>query len=127
MDSPEPGDASSPDDLTGDLSLQEAAETYDLSLRTLGNRVRCGEIEAYKTRGPWGQEWRVSRKALESFGYRPRQTTETSSADTAGLERELEAARRAAVAERNRADQADRKLGEAMREIGRLRALRGGG
>ncbi len=123
MNDHEPGGRTTLDDQNCDLSLQEAAQLYDVSLRTLGNRVRWGEIDAYKARGPWGQEWRVTRKALESFGYRRREAPEpTSDPRTAELERELAAARRAAAAERNRADEADRRLGAALLEVGRLRA-----
>ncbi len=115
-------------DATVDLSLQEAAELYDLALRTLGNRVRVGEIEAYKTRGPWGAEWRVRAQALEAFGYqrRPALATPTpgciSSERFEDLERQLATARRAIAAERNRAEEADRRLGKALLETGRLRA-----
>ncbi len=111
----------------GDLSLHEAAQQYDLSIRTLANRVRNGEIEAHKTRGPWGDQWRVTPRALEAFGYQRREPLSapieaTADPRLADLESELATARRVAAAERNRADEADRELGEAMREIGRLRA-----
>jgi excisionase family DNA binding protein len=111
-----------------DLSLQEAAELYEVPYKTLGLRVRYGEIEAYKARGPWGREWRVSREALEAFGYRPREVREPGAADQPDdlraqrLEKELAAAKRAAAAERNRASAADQRLGEALLECGRLRA-----
>ncbi len=123
----EPGTDANNQHAPTDLSLAEAAEAYDLSIRTLGNRVRNGEIDAHKVRGPWGEHWRVTPAALETFGYhrrvaaiRPEAGTLASS--VAELQRDLDAARRAAAAERNRANEADRKLGEAMREIGRLRA-----
>ncbi len=111
-----------------DLSLQEAAELYDLSVRTLGQRIRNGEIEAYKSEGGDRGEWRVSRRALERFGYRlrpatPAQRVATNDPRTVRkLERELAAARRAEATERRRAEQTDRRLGEALMEIGRLRA-----
>ncbi len=108
------------------LSLQEAAARYEVSLRTLGNRVRVGEIDAYKVRGAWGDEWRVSASALEAFGYQRRAKSATGAAadpQVLQLQRELDGARRAAAAERNRADEADRRLGEALMECGRLRAL----
>lgn len=54
------------------LSLQDAAKLYEVPYRTLGNRVRYGEIDAHKARGRWGYEWRVSPQALEAFGYQPR-------------------------------------------------------
>ncbi len=114
---------------TEDLSLQEAASRYQVSLRTLGNRVRVGEIEAYKVRGAWGDEWRVTPAALEGFGYQRRHATAEDASDPVAdprllqLQRELQAARRAVAAERNRAEAADRRLGEALMECGRLRSL----
>lgn len=108
------------------LSLQEAAARYEVSLRTLGNRVRVGEIYAYKVRGPWGDEWRVTPAALEAFGYQPRTRSVADAAadpQVLQLQRELDGARRAAAVERNRAEEADRRLGEALMECGRLRAL----
>ncbi len=121
-----PADTPDPARASRDLSLQEAAELYDVSIRTLGYRVRVGEIEAYKTRGPWGDQWRVSPAALEAFGYRVRTPIpangEVPSKRIQELERELAAARRAAAAERNRAEDADRRLGAALLESGRLQA-----
>ena len=112
-----------------DLSLREAAQYYDLSVRTLGQRIRNGEIEAYKNEGDNRGQWRVSRRALERFGYRLRTATpaqrvhETADRSTVRkLERELASARRAESSQRSRAEQTDRRLGEALMEIGRLRA-----
>ncbi len=68
------GPAGASDDASEGLSLKDAAEIYDLSLRTLSNRVRNGEVQAVKRRGPWGHEWRVTPEALEAFGYKPRRT-----------------------------------------------------
>ena len=111
--------------LDRDLSLQEATRLYDVSLRALRNRVRCGEIPAYKTRGPWGQEWRVNGRTLEASGLR-RRPVELGMTDSdprvAALEAELATLRRVVVAERERGDQADRELGYAMLECGRLRS-----
>ena len=107
-----------------DLSLREAAELYDVSLRTLARKARWGEIEAYKVRGPWGHEWRVSPAALEAAGMRTRTARPVTSSgcpQVAGLEREVESLRRTVAAERWRAEQADRELGHAMLESGRLR------
>ncbi len=108
------------------LSLKDAAEAFDLSLRTLSNRVRNGEIPASKRRGPWGDEWRVTTDALEQFGYKRRSSGESSDSTSeprvVRLQRDLAAAHRALAAERNRANEADRMLGAAMREVGRLRA-----
>lgn len=111
------------------LSLQEAARLYDLSLPTLARRIRNGEIEAYKSEGENRGEWRVSAKALDAFGYKRRvQPAEEESADTLEarklrqLQRELAAARREADLQRKRAEQKDRELGEALMLVGRLRA-----
>ncbi len=127
MDSPV-GDKTAHHQEPTDYSLSEAAELYELSIRTLGNRLRNGEIPGCKTRGPWGDQWRVTSQALEAFGYQRRQAPQPAVDEDmrtpalAELERELLAARRAAAVERNRADEADRKLSEAMRELGQLRA-----
>ncbi len=111
-----------------DLSLQEAAQLYDLSLPTLGRRLRNGEIEGYKSEGTRG-EWRVSVKALEAFGYRRRPAPEPVPKEVVSdarrinrLEREVLAARRAVATERRRADQLSRKHDQALTEIARLRA-----
>ena len=111
-----------------DISLQEAARLYDVSLTTLRKRVRWGEIFAYKTRGAWGDEWRVSGPALEAAGYQRRTATaeETSLEHrVASLEREITTLRRLVAMHRERAEQADRELGQAMLEVGRLRAALG--
>ncbi len=109
-----------------DLSLQEAARLYVVSVRTLTNRVRWGQLDAYKAHGARGLEWRVSRHALETSGYQPRveqdRGDEERDARMMSLERELAEARRVAAAERRRADEADRRLGQVMLECGRLRA-----
>jgi hypothetical protein len=111
--------------LDRDLSLQEATQLYEVSLRTLRNRVRCGEIPAYKTRGPWGQEWRVNGRTLEAAEYARRPVvlgTDDGDPRVAALEEELATLRRVVVAERQRADRADGELGYAMLENGRLRS-----
>src|SRR5215217_8744140 len=91
-------DVAGPDDEPLDLSLQEAVALYDVPLATLRKRVRWGQILAYKARGPWGHEWRVTRRALEGFGYelRPETAVEDQSPDerVTSLERELAAIRR---------------------------------
>jgi hypothetical protein len=118
-------DAAGPDEEAPDLSLQEAAALYDVSLATLRKRVRSGQILAYKARGPWGHEWRVTRRALEAFGYQPRPSVPADELSTdervVSLERELAAIRRVVSLEKQRADQADRELGHLMLEMGRLR------
>ena len=117
--------SSAPADALEGFSLREASRLYGVELATLRNMVRRARIDAYKARGPWGREWRVTRATLEAMGYGPRAACRSASEDDkqfAHLERELRAARRTAAAERSRADEVDRRLGEALMESGRLRA-----
>ena len=111
-------------DPAGDLTLRDAAALYAVSARTLAQHIRCGQLPAYRTSGAAGREWRVTREAL--VGYPPRQPPNAAEDPepplVAALRRELTAARRAAAAERRRAEDADRRLGHAMLECGRLRA-----
>lgn len=112
--------------------MAEAAERYQVSIRTLGQRVRLGEIEAHKVRGPWGSEWRIAASALEAFGYRlPAGKQSKPAADehksgdapeTGRLRTKVAALTRAVAVERNRAEAADRRLQEALAEIASLRA-----
>ena len=109
----------------GDLSLQEAAALYDVSVGTLRNRARWGRLPAYKVRGRWGHEWRVSERALAASGLRRRRDrpgVDDGVGQVADLERQLTAVRRSLVTERSRGDQANRELGQLMLECGRLRA-----
>ncbi len=100
------------------LSVREAAERYGVPLRTMAKRASLGEIEgAVKVRGARGMEWRVPVAALEAYGYRQSEHQPSAPKDPM-----LEAMRRTAIAERNRADEADRRLGHALLECGRLRA-----
>jgi hypothetical protein len=125
MAASEPAAATADEDLR-DLSLREASEAYDVSPATLVRRVRAAQVAAYKVRGPWGREWRVSRRALEDAGYRlrPEQALHRCCADpqVASLERELARMRRVVAAEQRRVDLADRELGQLMLERGRLRS-----
>ena len=109
-----------------DLTLHEAAEQYAISARTLAQHIRCGQLPAYKTAGATGREWRITRDALDAAGYPARQPPPTDSAAEPALvrdlRRELNAARRAAAAERRKAEDTDRRLGQALLECGRLRA-----
>ena len=109
----------------GDLTLHDAAALYAVSARTLAQHIRCGQLPAYKTAGATGREWRVSQDDLVAAGYPLRQppgaTDAPESPRVVQLRRELEAARRAAAAERRRAEDADRRLGHALLECGRLR------
>ncbi len=100
------------------LSVREAAERYGVPLRTMAKRASLGEIEgAVKVRGARGMEWRVPVRALEAYGYRQSEEQSLKAKDPA-----LEAVRRTTAAERNRADEADRRLRDALLECGRLRA-----
>jgi excisionase family DNA binding protein len=127
--------------LVRDLSLSEAAELYELSVRTLGQRIRNGEIPAYKSEGPNRGEWRIRQRDLQAFGYERRTPGPPASTHApAGakaerdpqlvalektvreLERRLAGAERSAGAAIRRAEESDRRLGEALMEVGRLRA-----
>ena len=108
----------------GDLSLRDAAELYEVSVRTLAQRLRACEVAGYKTRGAAGREWRVPQQALEVAGYRRRPDSAHAGTGTDALDRlrqDLAVARRLAAAERRRADDLDRRLGHALLEAGRLR------
>jgi excisionase family DNA binding protein len=111
-------------DSTGDLTLHEAAALYAVSARTLAQHIRCGQLPAYKAAGATGREWRVNRDDLVAAGYLPRPPAPVAVEPplVTELRRELSTARRAAAAERRRADDLDRRLGHAMLEAGRLRA-----
>lgn len=108
-----------------DLTLREAAELYDVTVKTLALHLRCGQLVGHKSRGAAGREWRVTREALDAAGYQPRVATGDVSVpgldELARLRQELTAARRAASAERRRADDLDGRLGHALLECGRLR------
>lgn len=105
------------------LSARTAAELYELSAATLVTRLRNGELPGHKVRGARGREWRVSAADLEEFGYRRRVALDGGTPrDIAKLQARINSLRRTAAYERGRADEADRRLGEAAMEIGRLRA-----
>ncbi len=103
---------------TVDLSLQEAAELYDVSLGALRRRVTLGEIAAYKAHGVRGREWRVSALVLHQAGYalRTGQPTEAE-----GAYSDVRRLTEALVAERARSARLDGELGYALLTIGRLR------
>ena len=109
-----------------DLTLREAAELYEVTVKTLSQHLRCGQLAGHKARGAAGREWRVTREALDEAGYRPRATTGddtvTEADELVRLRQELAVARRAASAERRRADDLDRRLGHVLLECGHLRA-----
>ena len=109
-----------------DLTLHDASALYAVSARTLAQHIRCGQLPAHKTAGATGREWRVTRDALKAAGYPVRVPPTASDSPepplVAELRCELSAARRSAAAERRRAEDADRRLGHALLECGRLRA-----
>ena len=108
-----------------DLTLREAAQLYDVTVKTLGQHLRCGQLVGHKSRGAAGREWRVTRDALDEAGYRPRvevgEVGRPEGDELVRLHQELGAAKRVASAERRRADDLDRRLGHALLECGRLR------
>ena len=108
-----------------DLTLSEAAALYAVSARTLAQHIRYGQLPAYKTSGATGREWRVASPDLAAAGNPPRPRTSVEEAAeqplVMQLRRELTAARRAAAAERRKAEDAYRCLGHALLECGRLR------
>lgn len=101
-----------------DLTLVEAAGLYEVSLRTLRQRVTVGSITARKVTGVRGPEWRVTGSALKDAGYTPRiidlTGTETSSSEVRRLTDAL-------AAERARSSDLDQRLGYALLTVGRLR------
>ena len=106
------------------LSLPEAAHRYGLSLRTLSQRVRTGEIPAYKVRGLRGREWRVLPQELEQCGYTARAEPPASaaSAELDALQQHIRTLEGQLAAERRRSATLDQHLGAALLECGRLRA-----
>ena len=61
-----------PHDTDEELTVKQAADQFELSASSLVQRLRLGEIEARKVRGPHGDEWRVTGSVLEALGYRRR-------------------------------------------------------
>ena len=114
------------DEPASDLTLHDAAALYAVSARTLAQHIRCGQLPAYKTAGAFGREWRVTHDDLVAAGYPRRRPPGAADVPeqplVVQLRRELEAARRAASAERRRAEDADRRLGHALLECGQLRS-----
>lgn len=109
-----------------ELSLAEAAHRYGLSLRMLSQRVRFGEIPAFKVRGVRGREWRVRPRELEQLGLVAvpgRQAAdEPADREMALLRRHVQTLESKLAAERHRAALLDQRLGHALLECGRLRA-----
>ncbi len=109
-----------------EISLAEAAHRYGVSLRTLSQRVRLGQIPACKVRGVRGREWRVLPRDLEQFGLVAvcDRLVADAPADDEGvlLRRHVQTLESRLAAEQHRAAPLDQRLGHAMMECGRLRA-----
>ncbi len=109
-----------------ELSLAEAAHRYGVSLRTLSQRVRVGQIPAHKVRGLRGLEWRVSLRDLEQFGLIATADAplahETLDPEIGLLRQHVHTLESKLAAERHRAALLDQRLGHALLECGRLRA-----
>ncbi len=114
------------------LTLHEAAGLYDVTVKTLSLHLRCGRLSGYKARGAAGREWRVTADAMDQAGYRRRSesvgvidgqaVSGRDGQELVRLRQQLAVAKRAALAERRRADDLDRRLGHAQLECGRLRS-----
>jgi hypothetical protein len=85
-----------------ELSVQQAADRFELSAASLAQRLRLGEIGARKVRGPHGGEWRVTASALEALGYRRRSSPLSAALDREQLLRNLERLRKALETELHR-------------------------
>ncbi len=113
-------------DFDADLSLREAAHRYRVSLRTLSQRVRVGEIPAHKVRGLRGPEWRLSPRDLEQAGLvaaaEPPVAHEAMDPEIALLRQHVQALESKLAAQRHRAALLDQRLGHTLLECGRLRA-----
>jgi len=111
------------------MSISEAARRYQVSQRTLQARVRVGEIRGHKAHGPHGREWRVEAADVEAFGYRlpepHAQPAPNVNDDFDDLRKSIARLTSEVAYYRRQADEADRQLGEAVREIARLRAEAG--
>lgn len=100
------------------LSLDEAADAYRVSKRTLLRALSFGELDAHKVRGVRGHEWRVMPSALVRAGYAPRDQTDDVNELPCGDCRRL---REQLAVERARNADLDNRLGHALLTAGRLR------
>lgn len=85
-----------------ELSVQQAADGFELSASSLVQRLRLGDIEARKVRGPHGDEWRVSAAELEARGYRRRNSPLSAKLDREQLRRNLQRLRKSVETELQR-------------------------
>jgi hypothetical protein len=102
----------------GDLTLAEAAQQYEVSLRTLRQRVSLGDLPAHKVSGARGKEWRVASSTLHHAGYRLRLVDLT---DAGSPSPEVRRLTEALALERARSADLDQRLGYALLAVGRLR------
>ncbi len=92
-----------PHDTDEELTVKQAADQFALSASSLVQRLRLGEIEARKVRGPHGDEWRVTGSVLEALGYRRRNSPPGAAVlDAEQFRRHLQRLRKALKAERQR-------------------------
>jgi hypothetical protein len=92
-----------PHDTDEELTVKQAADQFELSASSLVQRLRLGEIEARKVRGPHGDEWRVTGSVLEALGYRRRNSPPGAAVlDAEQFRRHLQRLRKALKAERQR-------------------------
>jgi hypothetical protein len=108
-------------DADEELSVQQAADQFELSASSLVQRLRLGEVKARKVRGLHGYEWRVTASALETIGYRRRSFPPSAAElDAEHLQRQLKRLRKALKAERQRSAEQQAGLQRIATE---LRAL----
>ncbi len=92
-----------PHDTDEELTVKQAADQFELSASSLVQRLRLGEIEARKVRGPHGDEWRVTGSVLEALGYRRRNSPPGAAVlDAERFRRHLQRLRKALKVERQR-------------------------
>ncbi len=101
------------------LALSEAAQLYDVSLRSLRRLITLGGIPAHKIKGARGQEWRVTAATLDAAGYAPRLIDLTQAEDPNSSE--VRRLTQALVAAQARNAELDGRLGYALLTVGRLR------
>ncbi len=106
-----------------ELTLRQAADLKRVTVKTLSLRPRCGQLAGYELRGASGREWRVTMNAMDVAGYARRdEDAGDHGEEFVRLRQEVTIPRRAAAADRRRADDLDRRLGHALLECGRLRS-----
>ena len=122
MSSPFPGPEPARLSPNDELSLPEVALYFGVSISALRRRLRAGQLWGYKVPGRRGDEWRVLVSSLLQAGYAVRAPDPDTDPQVAELRRTAYALADVVISERRRAEETDRKLGEARMEIGRLRS-----